>query len=798
MANPPEIPAKTRDITTDTCGKPRIPIDGASNGTPLEYALRYAALGWRVFPCHSIADGACTCRDPQCASPGKHPIRQLVQDGLKSASTKEELIRAWWHPKNAPWANVGVRTGPESGFWVLDVDPLKGGEDSLDNLLATHGGLPDTAEAITGSGGRHILFTYPPDKKIGSSTNKLGPGLDIRGEGGYIIAEPSLHISGQAYIWEAASDPLEGVELVAAPEWIINLVEGPASLPSASQIASGNAPMLSPLQVLELRNALGYLNEQVDDYTTMIKVGMALHSTGAPNAFGLWNEWCQASEKYDGLGAKRKKWASFSDRPGDLGVSLTTIFALAQAEGWINPACREAQEFNRRFEESTGYSFAELEKVPQKIEVVAPPKHTSDPWPVTMLDQVEQWISATAPISCQRVSQQAVLSLVSAATARRYRTPQGEPTSLYLGVVSRSVGELRFAHQAVFQIMRESGLRRMVRNTRIPSPASLYRSLMRSPALLYQSDDYGGLVAFARRQPSGVQESLLSLLAQIHGGQDLALDHIDEAGIKATALGDQQPIFYSPSVTLLALIGQDQLVTLLRTSELGRGALEQMLLAIADGDDVVGQEPTLQPIPPILSTHLCTLRGVPQQPPGIDLDPEQLFSGNAGLQPNLITVQFPSDMSPYYAPLDLSQDRALRPVLTAARGHVRRIAAALAAWQNPNNPVADGAICSFAARYVSSRIAELLEQYEVLHGDDGKLSIYDQVLTKVIEAKQQGIPRRALTQGCWAFRNLSSENRGKLLELMLSDESIYEIEVKNGNRTGKRLVAAKFIKQVTK
>ena len=777
----------------DTSGRPRVQISGLPAGRRMDYALRYAELGWLVFPCHAIhEDGACTCREADCASPGKHPIRQLVQDGLKSATRNAALIKAWWGEANAPWANIAVRTGPESGFWVLDVDPQHGGEASLDSLLTRNGRLPETAEAITGGGGRHILFRYPAGRRVGSSTNKLGPGLDIRGEGGYIIVEPSLHISGQGYAWEGSSDPLEGVALAAAPEWILGLIEAPAS----GQRSPGQPPtgqMIPPEQVLELRQALGYLD--VDDYHTWVQVGMALHSSGAPNAFGLWNEWSIGSDKYSAE-AMRPKWATFRDHPN--GVGLTSIFSWAQELGWVNPATREAQQFRERFEESTGYSFAELEKVPQKIEVVAPPKHTSDPWPITMLDQVEQWIAATAPISCQRVSQQAVLSLVSAATARRYRTPQGEPTSLYLGVVSRSVGELRFAHQAVFQIMRESGLRRMVRNTRIPSPASLYRSLMRSPALLYQSDDYGGLVAFARRQPSGVQESLLSLLAQIHGGQDLALDHIDEAGIKATALGDQQPIFYSPSVTLLALIGQDQLVTLLRTSELGRGALEQMLLAIADGDDVVGKEPVLQPIPPILGTHLCTLRGVPQQPPGIDLDPEQLFSGNAGLQPNLITVKFPSDMSPYYAPLNLSQDRALRPVLTAARGHVRRIAAALAAWQNPSQPVADDAICSFAARYVSSRIAELLEQYEVLHGDDGKLSIYDQVLTKILEAKQQGISRRDVSRVCWAFRNLSSENRGKLLELMLSDESIYEIDVKSKTRTGKRLVAAKFIRQVNK
>ena len=86
--------------------------------SPRDAALDYALKGWPVFPLHSIGpDGICTCGQPDCGSPGKHP---RTSKGFHDATTDPEQIRAWW--KTWPAANVGIRTGAESGVFALDVD----------------------------------------------------------------------------------------------------------------------------------------------------------------------------------------------------------------------------------------------------------------------------------------------------------------------------------------------------------------------------------------------------------------------------------------------------------------------------------------------------------------------------------------------------------------------------------------------------------------------------------------------------------------------------------------------------
>jgi len=186
-------------------------------------ALIYASkLEWLVLPLHSILDGKCTCSNVSCSSPGKHP---RTQNGVKDASKDLRIITDWW--QKWPDANIGIATGRESRFFVLDVDG-QDGADSLYQLVSIHGRLPDTVESLTGSGGRHILFQYPADMVVGNKV-ALSPGLDIRGHNGYIVAPPSNHISGKQYNWEASSRPVE-VATAVAPEWLLKILYQPQDL----------------------------------------------------------------------------------------------------------------------------------------------------------------------------------------------------------------------------------------------------------------------------------------------------------------------------------------------------------------------------------------------------------------------------------------------------------------------------------------------------------------------------------------------------------------------------------------
>lgn len=172
------------------------------------------ALGWAILPLHSIArDGRCTCGRSDCASIGKHP---LLPNGVKGASKDIDVIFRWWD--RWPRANIGVATGSISGLFVLDVDGEEG-EDTLRQLEAQYGELPHTAEQITGSGGRHILFNQPEGQRVTGTVRKW-PGIDIRGDGNYIVIAPSLHKSGRRYMWEVEHDISE-TPLADAPAWIL-------------------------------------------------------------------------------------------------------------------------------------------------------------------------------------------------------------------------------------------------------------------------------------------------------------------------------------------------------------------------------------------------------------------------------------------------------------------------------------------------------------------------------------------------------------------------------------------------
>lgn len=199
--------------------------------------MSYGARGWRIVPLHNPEAGGCSCRKENCGSPAKHP---RTKNGLKDASSDEAQIRKWW--EMFPYANVGLVTGAESGFFVVDVDEPHGGEESLAALREEFSPLPATVAAITG-GGMHYYFMHPGGI-LHNSAGRVGQGIDTRGDGGYVVAPPSLHPNGRLYAWSACCDP-EDTAMAAAPDWLLQKLKSSPLKPVGAPVP-GQADMRIP------------------------------------------------------------------------------------------------------------------------------------------------------------------------------------------------------------------------------------------------------------------------------------------------------------------------------------------------------------------------------------------------------------------------------------------------------------------------------------------------------------------------------------------------------------------------
>lgn len=179
-----------------------------------------------------------------CRARGKRPA---TEHGVKDATRDTEIIRSWW--RHDPQLNVAIATGMCSGVFVIDIDGIDA-EFEMRRLEAAHGELPVTVEAITARG-RHLYFKMPASP-VRNTAGKIAVGVDTRGDGGYVLAPPSVHPSGRAYAWsvDCAS------AIAEAPDWLLARI---------TDHTNGNGEATPPAEWREL--VKGGVNEGQRDCT---------------------------------------------------------------------------------------------------------------------------------------------------------------------------------------------------------------------------------------------------------------------------------------------------------------------------------------------------------------------------------------------------------------------------------------------------------------------------------------------------------------------------------------------------
>lgn len=286
----------------------------------LEAALLYAARGWQVFPVGS----------------GKSKKEPFTKNGLNDATTDPATIRSWW--KKWPAANVGIRTGAESRLAVLDLDAKDVPVDVLMEECERLAGapFPRTAISKTGGGGLHLLFTLEEGQTVANSTGRICKNVDTRGEGGYIVAPPSLHVSGKHYEWaeeDGETGLLSEVEPVSA-EWLLRLLGATGTTARAERERSGDIGDVSWVP-----SALMCLDAGMP-YSDWFRIGMSIRDV--PGGYELWMDWSSTSAKFDAAAAQLQ-WERIQANPRSF-IGLGTLWHAATQRGWKPPKKEREQE----------------------------------------------------------------------------------------------------------------------------------------------------------------------------------------------------------------------------------------------------------------------------------------------------------------------------------------------------------------------------------------------------------------------------------------------------------------------
>ncbi|NJA88064.1 hypothetical protein HCX48_02355 [Rhodocyclus tenuis] len=285
-------------------------------------ALEYARMGFHVFPLHGIKDdGSCACGTPDCKDAGKHPF---VKRGLKEATRDEQRIKDWFGLNALDPRNVGIVTGEISGITVIDVDIAdgKGGAESWHEATKEHG-EPQTLMAQTGSGGMHVFFKY--NSALKTASNVLGKGVDVRNNGGYIVAAPSRHRSGGSYSWQNWDEKLADL-----PEHLSRRKETRGRKPKSESSST-------KYTIEQVRGMLEVVPADERDLWRNVGIILGRQFNRTDAAWEVYQDWANKAGSKKGRNHDAIMTEAFyelSQQDSESNLTIGTIVKAAQENGW--------------------------------------------------------------------------------------------------------------------------------------------------------------------------------------------------------------------------------------------------------------------------------------------------------------------------------------------------------------------------------------------------------------------------------------------------------------------------------
>lgn len=743
--------------------------------TPLNYALAYAALDWKVFPCWWVNDDkTCGCGNTACKNVGKHPISELAPKGQNSATTDKDMIAQWWG--KYPQANIAIFLAG-SGLCAVDIDPRNGGDYTIEVLESEHGKIDSDVLQLTGGGGEHRVFLLPSgDVKLPGT---LGKGVDFKSNG-YIIAEPSSHISGQSYVWEMSSDPLAGAVPSPLPDWIrsFNINAAHASNETGT-LHNG----MSENQYYDVLEALQFIGS--DDRDTWLNVGMALQASGDKRAYQMWCDWSQASPKFD-QNDQYRVWRSFKGK-GLGSIDLPTIFKLAQDNGWVNS--------NTKVEQLPVIEIAQdqttlEERLAKKHGLVTTPKELLS-FPINTLNAVMLWMESYTREPQRQITMQGVLALASVLGGRKYQSQESNTTSMYLLVLGETGIGKNYIKEAIQIFLEQSNLDNLLSGSGNTSSGAVFTALRLAPCHIQITDEMGKHLQTARKQQNGQIAEGLTAMVEAYSSTTSIMVSKNYSNPKATLaeLEAAKTIIKCPAITQLGMATPGQVYENLTTKEIEDGFLNR-LIVVDISEPLMSQQATGKlDVPEELKEWALNIRKFNPKSrtdlSGIETDHKT--------KPNMDLVVFEDGALELFD----NQRKTLRereakgefslPDLTRRwRENAMRMATTLAVCENSDNPVITVEIAQWCIKYVEYYGQLFMDQVtnKVADSDFHRLSLA--IMDLVTRAGDRGMTERDLSKNSRLFAATAPNHREQAFKALLSEERIIQVAINTVTGRGRK------------
>lgn len=693
----------------------------------------------------------------------------------------------WWDEN--PEHGIGV-IHSRSGTCTIDIDDIDSARLALEALGVDMDELLEQGVQIQSREGRaKLLYSAPPDlpqKRHNlnwpcQNSKKHFCVIEFRAGDVQDVLPPSIHPdTGEPYQWQGDWRELPDLphELFCAwREWTLakQAMEDACPWRKEKQGTPSKAPRKTYTQG---EGVIGAFNKAHD-------VGSILEANEYRKAGGRW----RSPHSESGIPGvvllpesdPQQVYIHHASDPLSDGHAHDAFSLYCQIEhnGDVTAAVKQAAHDMgiEREEDKEGAAIAERMLSGSKKATVTPipapqrrePEEETAPdpgsIPCEMGRVVETWLCDQMHSVKPDATRQAVLSYLCHVTARRYTTPDGQPTTTFFAISDSSVAGLRRMKGVLYSLAARMGERKSLRGTGIPSSGVLYAALLRSPRMYWMTDEYGHIVQMARRQQSGALESAIATLHECYTGGTIFIDP-DTARTTQKERDLKDCDIYHPGVTLCALLAHDQLSALGQRSEYGRGTLQQTL-TITAGDAIDDHVPELGDPPDNLLDWHKKIGSVPGIP-GFDQAPTA--------PPQMTTVHIDANAEPVFsearksmqAYMNTDSRQQWRGMVHGYVQSARRVACALAAWEAPESPVVSREVAEWVCQWATRCLMRVIPRMEVTVTDNDEPDVIQRVQQLLFEAGKP-LTSREIVKRCRPFRRLSHDDREAILAQMADD-----------------------------